>query len=510
MRVLYYDCFSGISGDMNLAAMLDLGVEESHLRNELSKLNISDEFDLQITPSSKNGIHGTRVDVILTEHHHHHHEDENIDHEHTHDHAHHHHHKNIPDHHVHSSKHSHAKNNQCEYSLQPPNTHPSIRGSALPSVVQTPQQNQSTHPSSPTSDQQTSDQPPSHHHPHQPINHQPSTSHSPSHQPINHQPSTSHPHHHGRNLGDITTIIEKSTLAQSVKESSLAIFKRIAIAESHVHNCPIDEIHFHEVGATDAIVDIVGAAICREALQIEQVLCSSIELGGGFINCAHGRIPVPAPATIKILEHIPTRRGAVKHETTTPTGAAILATLVDRYTDTPTLTIEKTAYGIGHRDMEIPNMLRVQLGESSPLPAAVDAILLECTVDDMTAESLGYAMERLISAGANDVNFIPTTMKKSRPATIVSVLCTPKNQEAIKEIIFRETTTLGIKSINVSKTMLERRTTQYQTKYGAITIKEALLNGKTIRSKPEFEECATIARHEGIPLSAVYQEIKGQ
>jgi len=432
MRTLYYDCFSGISGDMNLAAMLNLGVKESHLRTELAKLNISDEFELKITPSSKNGIHGTRVDVILKEHHHHHH-------------------------------HSHPHTHTHEHSHEHPHTH---------------------HPKS-----------------------------SPS---IKHQASNTKHHSQNRNLNDITTIIEQSTLSTPIKKSSLAIFKRIAIAESHVHNCPIDEIHFHEVGATDAIVDIVGAAICREALNIDQVLCSSIELGGGFVNCAHGRIPVPAPATIEILRNIPTRRGAVQHETTTPTGAAILAETVNNYTDTPALTIEKTAYGIGHRDMEIPNALRVQLGTTSTIPAirqqplTIDAILLECTVDDMTAEALGYAMERLISAGANDVNFIPTTMKKSRPATIVSVLCSPENEEALKEIIFHETTTLGIKSITVSKTMLERRTTQCQTKYGPITIKEALLNGTLIRSKPEFEECATIARKENIPLSDVYQEIRNQ
>ncbi len=486
MRVLYYDCFSGISGDMNLAAMLDLGVEESHLRNELSKLNISHEFDLKITPSSKNGIHGTRVDVILKEHHH--------------------------------------QNPQNQ------STHKSIRAHPRPSAVQSPQ-NQSTHKSKGQTTHSHSHASAHTHTPTHPHHHQQNKSNpvhpcgtSPEHkhsvlsessvvnspeQKSEHKPH-SHSHTHNRNLADITTIIEQSTLSPSIKEYSLAIFKRIAMAEAHVHNCPIDEIHFHEVGATDAIVDIVGAAICREALEIDQILCSSIELGGGFVNCAHGCIPVPAPATVEILKNIPTKRGAVQFETTTPTGAAILAELVDSYTDTPTLTTKKIAHGIGHRDMEIPNILRVQLADTSPLPAPVDAILLECTVDDMTAEALGYAMERLITAGANDVNFIPTTMKKSRPATIISVLCSPENEETIKEIIFHETTTLGIKSITIAKTMLERRTTKCQTKYGPITIKEALLNGKPIRSKPEFEECATIARKENIPLSKVYKEIRSQ
>ena len=397
MRTLFYECFSGISGDMNLAAMLDLGVDQNLLRSELEKLNLSDEFELNISSSSKSSIYGTRVDVVLKHHHHHHHGE---------DHA--------------------------------------------------------------------------------------------------------HSHHHHRNLADITSIISESTLSQAVKDSSLKIFNRIAEAEAHIHNCSINEIHFHEVGATDAIVDIVGAAICRHALDIDQVICSSVELGGGFVKCAHGKMPVPAPATVEILHGIPTKRGAVQFETTTPTGAAILAAFVDRYTDTPEMTIEKTAYGIGHRDMDIPNVLRIHIGKISDKTNTVEARLLECTVDDMTAEALGYAMEKLLEAGASDVNFIPATMKKSRPATIVSVLCSPENEAAIQQLIFSETTTLGIKSIALTKTMLERSTIQCETKYGKISIKEAKLNGKTVRSKPEFEECAAIARRENIPLSKVYDEIRNQ
>jgi uncharacterized protein (TIGR00299 family) protein len=218
-------------------------------------------------------------------------------------------------------------------------------------------------------------------------------------------------------------------------------------------------------------------------------------------------MPVPAPATVEILHGIPTKRGAVQFETATPTGAAILAAFVDRYTDTPKMTIEKTAYGIGHRDMDIPNVLRVHIGETAENINSVEARLLECTVDDMTAEALGYAMEKLLDAGANDVNFIPATMKKSRPATIISVLCTPENEAAIQQMMFRETSTLGIKSITIKKTILERCTTECKTKYGTISIKEASLDGKTIRSKPEFEECTAIARSKNIPLSEVYKEI---
>ena len=385
MSVLYYDCFSGISGDMNLAAMLSLGVDEEHLRAELTKLNLADEFELQVVDDAKCGIHGKRVDVVL-------------------------------------------------------------------------------------------------------------------------RPAPSHAHH--RHLKDIDDIISGCDLTDTVKATSLAIFRRIAIAEAHVHNCSVDEIHFHEVGATDAIVDVVGAAICREALAVDQVLCSSVELGGGFVTCDHGRLPVPAPATVEILHGIPTRRGAAPFETTTPTGAAILAELVDQYTDTPTIVAENTAYGIGHRDMEIPNVLRVQIGTrvASPTPD-VDAILLECTIDDMTAEALGYAMERLLDAGASDVNFIPATIKKSRPATIVSVLCAPDREADMQKIMFRETTTLGIKSIPIRKSMLDRETRTCETRFGPISLKEARLDGAVIRSKPEFEECAAIARRENVPLAEVYRAV---
>ena len=227
--------------------------------------------------------------------------------------------------------------------------------------------------------------------------------------------------------------------------------------------------------------------------------------------CDHGRLPVPAPATVEILHDIPTRRGAAPFETTTPTGAAILAELVDLYSDNPAMVTENTAYGVGHRDMEIPNVLRVQLGTLVEQPTAtVDAILLECTIDDMTAEALGHAMERLLQAGASDVNFIPATTKKSRPATIVSVLCATDRETEVQKIIFRETTTLGIKCIPVRKAVLDRDTRTCETRFGPITLKEARLNGEVIRSKPEFEECAAIARREDLPLAEVYRAIAAE
>lgn len=286
MKVLYYDCFCGISGDMNLGALLDLGVEEAYLRGELSKLNLDAEYELQIKKDNKKGISGTRVDVILMDavqghthgedHEHHQHEE----------HHHHHHH----DHHQHQQE------------AQP--------------VVEANQHSA---------------------------------------------------HHEHRNLKDIEDIIIHSNLSEGVKELSMAIFMKVAEAEAKVHGKPLYEVHFHEVGAIDSIVDIVGAAICIDSLAVDKIMASSVQLGGGFVKCAHGIIPIPAPATIEILKNIPVKSGIVPFETTTPTGAAILAANVVEFTDQIKVSIEKIGYGIGHRELEIPNVLRVYLGHEEKI-----------------------------------------------------------------------------------------------------------------------------------------------
>jgi uncharacterized protein (TIGR00299 family) protein len=392
MRILYYDCFAGISGDMNLAAMLELGVDKERLVSELAKLNLPERFEIQTKRDAKCGIHGTRVDVQLP------------------------------------------------------------------------------------------DQAP-------------------------------HAHHH-RGFTDIRTMIEASSLAPEVKRTSVAIFRRLGEAEAHVHGCSIEEVHFHEVGAVDSIVDIVGAAICYHALSPDRVLCSTIELGGGFVNCAHGKIPIPAPATVELLQGIPTRRGTVQVETTTPTGAAILAELVDLFTDTPAMTLEKTAYGIGHRDMTVPNLLRVQLAQQAAtpsaddgLPAPIPAFLLECSIDDMSPELLGGVMERLFEAGASDVNFLPATMKKNRLGTLVSVLASPEHEAALRRLLLTETSTLGVKRIAIEKTELERRVRLVDTPHGSVHIKEALLNGHVIKSKPEYDDCQRLAAAAGLPLQHIYRDL---
>jgi len=445
MKILYYDCFAGISGDMNLAAMIDLGVAPEYLRSELSKLGLDHEFELKVSADSRHGIHGTRVDVVLKgreAHHGHGHDHDDSSHGHGHDHA-----------HAHEHGHSHE------------HVHP---------------QSDSRH---------------GHHHGHE-------------------ESSGGHSHSHGhaanRNLADIESIIMGSSLAPEVKTTSLAIFRRVAEAEAKVHAKAVREVHFHEVGATDSIVDIVGAAICFHKLGVDAVWSSPVELGGGFVRCAHGLIPVPAPATVEILKAIPTTRGAVKQETATPTGAAILAALVDEFTETPALVTEKTAYGIGHRESDIPNVLRVQLASpaasrsAGPAGSVQKARLLQCNIDDMTAEMLGVAMDLLMDNGAMDVHFTPILMKKNRPATCVSLLCGAEDEARFKELLFRHTTTLGIKSFPLDKTVLEISFEPLETPLGTVTMKNALAGGKVIRSKPELEDCRELAKRHAIPLADVY------
>ncbi len=471
MNILYYDCFAGISGDMNLAAMLALGVEPEYLRAELSRLGLDHEFELHVSTDSRHGIQGTRVDVELkargASHAH-------ANHDRTHGHVHAH----------HDTMHVHAYADEPGSPVQSHAGSPEGHGYA-DSVGDAPQGCLNGHAHSSDS------------HGHHPRAH-------------GHVANPGeHPHGHAahRNLADIESIILGSTLDDAVKATSLAIFRKVAEAEAKVHGKALYEVHFHEVGATDSIVDIVGAAICYHRLGVDAVWSSPVELGGGFVRCVHGLIPVPAPATVEILQGIPTTRGAVQQETATPTGAAILAALVDQFTSTPALVTQKSAYGIGHRETDIPNVLRVYLARPAiPRPAAKvrDARLLQCNIDDMTGEMLGVAMDILMEHGAMDVHFTPIMMKKNRPATCVSLLCASSDEERFKDLLFTHTTTLGVKSFPLEKTVLDVAFERLDTPLGAVTMKNALRNGKVIRSKPELEECRELARVHGLPLGDVY------
>lgn len=384
MKILYYDCFSGISGDMNIGAMLDLGVDPCSLLGELEKVHI-DPHRIRISREKRRGIVGSRFEVEM-----------------------------FPESHV-------------------------------------------------------------------------------------------HPH---RSYSDIARLLEASGLSEKVRNTALTIFRKLAEAEARVHGCDLEEVHFHEVGAIDSIADIVGAAVCLDFLKVDRVHSSSVEVGGGFVRCAHGILPVPAPATAEILKGIPVKSGAVPFETTTPTGAAILAATVDSFTDKMDFIPQKIGYGIGQRDSEIPNVLRIFLGEGREGEPEndveeQDAWALECNIDDMSPELYEAVMDRLFEKGALDVTLTPILMKKSRPAVTLSVICDPKRKKDLEEILWLHTTTFGLRSYRISKAMLKREFSTVDTKYGSVSMKHACYRGKRIKSKPEYEDCRRLAGEQGVSIREI-------
>ena len=316
------------------------------------------------------------------------------------------------------------------------------------------------------------------------------------------------PEQHHRNLKDITNIIQGSELSDHIKQNSLVMFKKLAEVEAKVHDKDIDTIHFHEVGAVDSIVDIVGAAICFDNLKPEKIFSTSVELGSGLIQCAHGTFPVPAPATAEILKGIPVKTGHQPFEVTTPTGAVILACNVDEFQEKTNLIIQKTAHGIGHKDSDVPNVLRIFSGELSGAEnKETQHRMFECNIDDMNPEVLEYIMEKLFDAGADDVFITPVIMKKSRNASKLCVLCHDSLKEAVSEILIHETSTLGFRSYAVEKTVLKREFRELKTKYGDVRIKMGYHNGEMIKQKAEYEDMVKIAHENNIPLREVYKEV---
>ena len=382
MKILYYDCFAGISGDMNLGALIDLGVDSNYLIAELQKLQI-EGFHLEIQKDIRRGISGTKATVVI----------ENPENE----------------------KHRHLRH--------------------------------------------------------------------------------------------VVELINQSSLSSEVKSRSLKIFDLIAEAEAKVHNISKQAVHFHEVGALDSIADIVGAAICLDYLKVDKVMSSPIQLGGGMVKCAHGLMPVPAPATALIVQDVPVRTGLVQHEASTPTGAAILVAMVDEFTDQIDFSIQKTGYGIGQRDIsEVPNVLRVYLLEDMQKPDQThleEAWILECNIDDMNPEWYEHLFNKLFEAGASDVFLTPIIMKKSRPANMLSVLCTKRLLPEMKSIIFNNSTTIGIREYVVAKTILERQEKEIDTELGKVRIKYSYFNGREIRFKPEFEDLKNLATQHGLSLNEV-------
>ena len=404
MRILYYDCFSGISGDMNLGALIDLGVPFEYIKEELNKLNISNEFEIKAEKQIKNGIEGTKFDVIL-------------------------------------------KKDKSKFK----------RVSQSSSL---------------------------------------STLHN-------------HSEHVHRNLKDIEIIVKDSLLSEKIKDRALKMFVKIAEAEAKVHGTTVDKIHFHEVGAIDSIVDILGAAIAIEYLNVDRILASSIQVGGGFVKCAHGVFPVPVPAVTEILRDIPIKMGAVDFETTTPTGAVILSSNVDEFTNKLDFSIEKIAYGLGTKDFgEIPNVLRIYLGETKEQVKGKKQHILETNIDDMNPELYEYLEELLLSKGALDVFKTPIIMKKGRPAIKLSVLVREDREKEVVEVLFKETTTIGMRKYEISKIFMEREFEKVTTKYGDITIKKAFYKGEFIKYKDEYEECKLAAKNHNVRITDVYEEVR--
>ena len=371
---LVYECFSGISGDMHIGAMIDVGVPVDHFRTELARLSLGNEFDLVVEPGAKMGITGTKATVAID--------------------------------------------------------------------------------------------------------------------------TATEPGH--RHLPRIHRLIEEAGLNTNVTTIAKDIFQVLAEAEAKIHGIEVDKVHFHEVGATDSIVDIVAAAIGIDYLAPDQILCGPVELGSGMVKCAHGIMPVPAPATAEILKDVPTTRGRVSSEATTPTGAAILKTVVDRFAPPRVFTAAKIGYGIGQKDFEVPNVLRTSWGRNEPSAYETETnIEIECNIDDMNPEGFEPLMGSLFDAGAKDVFMTPISMKKSRPGTKLSILVDERDVDRVLERVFTGSTTLGVRIHPVTKHMLPREQITVETTMGPVRVKVALLPDGHKRWKSEHDDIAAIASDSG-------------
>jgi len=315
---------------------------------------------------------------------------------------------------------------------------------------------------------------------------------------------TAHEHKH-RHLSDIKLIIEGSGLSDVVKQRAVQIFTRLAEAEARVHNEPVDHVHFHEVGALDAIVDVVGAAICFDALKIERFVCSPLHVGSGMVKMAHGQFPIPPPAVTELLKGVPFYATEIKGELLTPTGAAIITTVCSEYGPIPEMKTDAIGYGAGTREYpDFPNVLRVLLGETEAHGTTDERLwMLETNLDDASPQIIGHVMDRVLELGALDCFFTPVQMKKNRPGVLLSVLCARDDKEAVMKLLFTETTTLGVRSYEVARRALQRGVVTVETQYGPIDVKVAHLDGRVVNEMPEFEQCRQAATTANVPLKIV-------
>lgn len=381
MRILYFDCPTGISGDMCLASLIDLGVSVEKLKKELKKLNLSG-YEIKVARENRGAVNGVRFKVRSSE---------------------------------------------------------------------------------------------------------------------------THPH---RTFKDIKNLIERSGLKKDVKELSVKIFTNLARAEGKVHGINPMKVMFHEVGAIDSIVDIVGASIALKELDIDEVMASAIPTGSGFVDTMHGRLSVPAPATIEVLKGVPIVPSLIEMELTTPTGAVILKTVSKGFGKMPAMTVKNIGYGLGGKDFkEMPNALRAVIGEAD-VSKDSSVIVIETNIDDMTPQTIGYLLERLIKQGALDAFITPVQMKKGRPGFLLTVLSGEKEKDKLTEIIFRESTSIGVRHYRATRTCLERKIARVKTPLGLVRVKVSTLGNEIVNVRPEYEDCKKIAEKKKLPLREVMDEVK--
>jgi len=321
-----------------------------------------------------------------------------------------------------------------------------------------------------------------------------------------------HEHSHGRGLTEIRKIISAATISETAKKTATVIFETLGRAEAKIHNTSVESVHFHEVGAVDAMVDIVCAAVGAEALGVEEIVCSSLNVGGGMVKCAHGTFPVPAPATVDLLADAPVYSSGLQAELVTPTGAAIVKTLASRFSSFPEMKIEKSGYGAGSRDFPgHPNVVRLTVGEAASdavaAKTASDTItVLEANLDDLNPQVFGYVMDRVLEEGALDAFGVPVQMKKNRPGMLLTILCKPEDANKLTQLLFSETTTLGVRRRDETRRILARRWESVSTEWGEVRIKIASMNGTVTNYAPEYEDCRRIAAEHHVPLKQVMGE----
>ena len=313
-----------------------------------------------------------------------------------------------------------------------------------------------------------------------------------------------------RSLSAILEIFEKSQLSESVRKNAAAIFSKLGEAEASVHDVALEKIHFHEVGAVDAIVDIVGACIAFDALGIEKFACSPLNVGGGTAKMTHGVLPVPAPATAKLLQGKPTYSNGVQRELVTPTGAAIVSTLCDTFGPQPRMTVSAIGYGAGSIELEgQPNVVRIMIGEAADKVIAgfdEEISVIEANLDDMNPQIYGYFLEKALAAGALDVYTTPVQMKKNRPGTLLTLLCKPQDTNSLMSLVFAETTTFGARTYRAQRRTLPRESVNVHTQFGDVRVKLSRVNGRILHVAPEFDDCRKLAVEKNVPLQRVFNE----